>query len=136
MKKITIIDIIFVIISVFLCFGAEFIFNACGPKPDGSWMNCHQVQNITVLFGLAFTVLNIARLFFNNLVKLGISVANGIFSIVLMFVPGHAIHLCMMKDMRCWTVTKPVILVLSFAILALSIADIVYDIKKNKTQKV
>lgn len=131
MKKIGFVDIALAFLSLFLCLGTAFLFHPCGPKADGSWMLCHWAGNMIVALGAAFSAASVARLFFPKDIKVGFSIAFIPFSIVTILVPGVLVRMCGMKDMRCWTATRPAALILAGAICALSVADIIFSAKKK-----
>ena len=125
MKKITFFDVAFILLSVLLCFGTFFVFHPCGPKDDGSWMVCHWAGNVIVALGAAFSAASLARFFLPKSIKIGISVSFIPFSIITLLVPGVLVKMCMMHDMRCWSVMKPAVVIISVFIIITSIADII-----------
>ncbi len=131
MKKVTFFDIALLVLSLFLAFGTAFVFHACGPKADGSWMNCHQAESIVVWVGAVLSVLSIVRLFVPEGVKTGLSISFIPFSVFASFVPGVIIHLCMMHDMRCHAITRPAVLVISILIAVFAAVDVVLAVAKG-----
>ena len=133
MKKINLQDVILLVLSLLLAFGTEFFFHACPAKDDGSWMRCHWAENAVFAAGIALSVLALARFFISDQkIKAGISFSFLSFSLLAAFVPGIVIPLCMMKDMRCHTVMRPSVIVLSILICALSVVDILVLQKKKQ----
>ncbi len=65
-KKDVIIPLVPAALSALLLAGGITVFSACDPRPDGSWMQCHQCQNsvaassagLVVFFGTAAFVKN------------------------------------------------------------------------------
>ena len=45
-KKDVIIPLVPAALSALLLAGGVTVFSACEPKPDGTWMHCHQCQNM------------------------------------------------------------------------------------------
>ena len=125
MKKITFFDIALLALSIALCFGTAFIFHPCAPKADGSWMLCHWAGNIVVALGAAFCAASVARLFAPKDFKSGISAAFVPFALVALLVPGILIKMCMMRDMRCWSVMRPAVAILCVLIIIASVADLI-----------
>ena len=125
MKKITFFDVALIVLSLLLCFGTAFIFHPCGLKDDGSWMMCHWAGNVIVALGAAFSAASLARFFLPKSIKIGISVSFIPFSIITLLVPGVLVKMCMMHDMRCWSVMKPAVVIISVFIIITSIADII-----------
>ena len=57
-----ILDVVLCVLSAVLCFGTKFLFHACAPKEDGSWMACHWAEQ--TVFGLGITLLILSILTF------------------------------------------------------------------------
>ena len=65
-KKDIIIPLVPAALSAALLAGGVTVFSACEPRPDGTWMHCHQCQNsvaasaagLVVFFGTAAFVKN------------------------------------------------------------------------------
>ncbi len=131
MKKIGFVDIALAFLSLFLCLGAAFLFHPCGPKADGSWMLCHWAGNMIVALGAAFSAASLARFFLPKDIRTGLSIAFIPFSIVTILVPGVLVRMCAMKDMRCWSATRPAALIIAIAIFALSVVDIIFSAIKK-----
>lgn len=79
-KKDVIIPLVPAALSALLLAGGVTVFSACDPKPDGTWMHCHQCQNsvvasaagLAVFFGTATFVTNkAARLTLQGLSLIG-----------------------------------------------------------------
>lgn len=133
MKKINLQDIILLVLSLLLAFGTEFFFHACPAKDDGSWMRCHWAENAVFAIGIALSVLALARFFISDQkIKAGISLSFLSFSLLAAFVPGIVIPLCMMKDMRCHTIMRPAVVVISILIFIVSLVDFIVKIKSEK----
>ena len=133
MKKVSFIDIIFLVLSLVFLFGTKCAFHACAPKQDGSWMLCHWAEQVIVALGVVFTVLSLSRFFIrDNKIKAGISISFVPLSVLTLLVPGVLVNLCMMKEMRCHTVMRPSVVVLSILIAALSVVDSIVLLKNAK----
>ncbi|MBQ9238351.1 MAG: DUF4418 family protein [Treponema sp.] len=125
-------DCIFLLLSLMLCFGPHFIFPPCGPKSDGTWMNCHWAEQTVIGLGIVLTVLAAVRLLFADArIKAGISIAAVPVSIVTACVPGTLVPLCMMTTMRCHTVMRPAVILIAGTIAVLQAVDAVILIKKT-----
>ena len=132
MKKITIsvIDAALLALSLALCFGTKFAFHACAPKPDGSWMHCHQAELAVVAIGAALSLAAAARLFLRRgAVKAALSFVSFALAVVAALVPQVIIKLCMMQDMRCHAVMRPAVFVLGVLIAAVSLVDALVSVK-------
>ncbi|WP_407427552.1 DUF4418 family protein [Treponema sp.] len=135
MKKISVSDVILLILSLILTFGSHFAFHACSPKPDGSWMVCHWAERVITALGIVFTVLSASRFFFEPETKSGISLSILTLSVVTAFIPGIIVNLCLMKEMHCHTVMRPAVIVISILIALISLVDFILSHLKQHNQK-
>ena len=131
MKKVSASDFILLVLSLILLFGSHFAFHACAPKPDGSWMLCHWAERTVTVLGIVFVMLSVVRFFVDFRTKNGISLSFIPLALFTALVPGFIIKLCMIKDMRCHTVMKPAVIVLSILILLVSLIDFIVSLKKT-----
>ena len=99
-KKIKLTDVIIAILSLLLCIGAATFFQACGPKDDGSWMNCHWAEVTVVSLGAVMTAQGIARFFVAPKIRIGLDISHIAISVLTAVVPGILIPLCMMNTMH------------------------------------
>jgi len=133
MKKIMIPDVILCILSAVLCFGTKFGFHACGPKEDGGWMACHWAEQAVFGLGIVMLVLSIMMTFLlkDGKTKSGIALSLAGMAALALAVPNHLIMLCMMTDMRCHSVMKPAVMIISIFILGFSIAAYIFHRKED-----
>ena len=131
MKKVTLFDVVLCVLSLALCLGTAFVFHPCGPKDDGSWMLCHWAGRTVVALGAAFVLASIIRFFVPAEAKKGFSLAFLPFSVVTFLVPGFLIKMCMMHEMRCWSVMKPFVSVLTVLILIAALVDVILGVIKK-----
>lgn len=103
-------DILVFLLSILLFAGPQFIFPACGPKTDGSWMICHRPHVIVTGIGAVLTLLGILRLFCSLKYKRLLSLLTLVMALVAMVMPGHLFPLCRMATMPCHAVFKPGVL--------------------------
>lgn len=95
-------------LSLLLALGVTTVFTACDRREDGTWMHCHQCQNTVAAGGVALVALFGSAAFVKNKgVRIGLQLLAVIASVVLFFVPGGICPMCMMKNMRCYTVFQP-----------------------------
>ncbi|MCR5254049.1 MAG: DUF4418 family protein [Treponema sp.] len=131
MKKINFFDVAILILSVFLCLGSVFLFHACPQKPDGSWMACHHVQNVITLLGACLSFLSVLCIGTPRLLKIILSAVIAAASIFAILIPGTLMRMCMMHEMRCWTVMKPSVTVLCILIAIFSIFNLIKTVLKK-----
>ncbi len=107
-------------VSLLLVIGVLTVFSACGKKDDGTWMKCHDVQNIVAICGAVMTVLFVICAFVTNKVfRMILNLAALAAAIVVFLLPGTIMPMCMMNTMRCYTVMQPFVRIMS-AVAALS----------------
>ncbi len=122
-------------LSLFLVFGTLFLFHACGAKDDGTFMHCHDAQTAVVITGAVLAAMSLALLAIpNRIVKIVLSAAAVMVSVLAMLLPGTLISMCMMAEMRCRSLMQPCVIAVSAAILVVALAIIfVYarEVKKH-----
>ncbi len=132
-KKESIWSLICFFLSLFLCVGVMTVFHACGRKDDGTWMHCHTAQ-IYVAAGAA--LLCILFLISMLLKKQAVCIATGILgaigNILILFIPGSLVPMCMMHTMRCYTVMQPFVRIMAAAIAFFCILSVFQTRKKAR----
>lgn len=119
-------------LNLFFFAGQIFLFHACEPMEDGSWMTCHWADMALRGAACVLAVLAVARLLApEGGLKTGLSVAMIPVSILAIAIPGGLISLCMMDGMRCRALMRPASLVLSILVIAAAAADIFFERKKK-----
>ncbi len=113
-NKISILDFLPSVISLFCAIGVMTFCKACGLKPDGSWMRCHAAQMMAFAISACLTVLMIFPAFIKNKPAKSIFYVLGLAAGILLFlVPGIIKPLCMMRTMRCYTHMQPFVRIMS-----------------------
>ncbi len=133
-KNFRVSDLIFTILNTLFFTGITFVFHACGPKADGSWMTCHYAQNIIKLSSVIGIILSIINIFVNVQTKLGIYISTLAISIGTIFIPGKLLPLCMMNDMRCNAITKPCTIIFAVIIALFSLTNLIFTLLKLRKQ--
>ena len=129
MKK-NILGIAELILAALLTVGSITFFKACG-EHDGKYMACHWAQNAVVLTGIAVTLLALLRILLNNSgIKTGFAIGVFVSAVSVIFIPGHAVSLCMMDTMRCLSTFKPAVIVIASVLAAAAGVDSVIGIIK------
>ena len=126
-KKDIIIPLVPAALSAALLAGGVTVFSACEPRPDGTWMHCHQCQNSVAASAAGLVVfLRNRRVFVKNKgVRLALQALSLIGAIVVFFIPGVICPLCMMKTMRCHTVFQPFVRIMSVLVAGGGVAALV-----------
>ena len=131
-KKDVIIPLVPAALSALLLAGGVTVFSACEQRADGSWMHCHQGQNMVAGSAVGLIALYGASSLVKNkparLVLLALAV---IASVVVFFIPGGICPLCAMKTMRCHTVFQPFVRIMSVLVAGSGIGALVATFKKD-----
>ncbi len=129
MKRI--IPVLALLLSVLLTFGSVFLFHACEPMEDGSWMMCHYAQLVVTVFGAVIMAICILRIIIPASLNAarGLSLACIPVSAACIMIPQNIIPLCMMDTMRCHSVMRPAVIVIGIMIIVLSIIDLICNNK-------
>jgi hypothetical protein len=128
MKKIC--NAISTLTAIFLFVAAAFMFK-CPKMENGSYMNCHKANVIVAVISCILIVLNIILFLIKNrnvsTIITGLIIA---LSIISAIIPGIIITLCMMPEMTCRAIFRPVDVICSILIIVFATVNIF--IKENK----
>ena len=132
-KKDVIIPLVPAALSALLLAGGMTVFSACEQRADGSWMHCHQCQNMVAGSAVGLIALyGASALVKNKPVRLVLLALAVIASVVVFFIPGGICPLCMMKTMRCHTVFQPFVRIMSVLVAGSGIGALVASFKKDQ----
>ena len=125
-KKLGVPQVLLTVLGLAFLLGSVLVFHPCGPKEDGSWMNCHWAGVAVSLCAAAVTVLAAVRLFVpGRRVRQVLSGLTIPFSLAAAVIPGNVIHLCMMADMRCRALMRPAAIIFAVLCIAAAAWDII-----------
>ena len=131
-KKDVIIPLVPAALSALLLAGGVTVFSACEQRADGSWMHCHQCQNMVAGSAVGLIALyGASSLVKNKSVRLALLALAVIASVVVFFIPGGICPLCAMKTMRCHTVFQPFVRIMSVLVAGSGIGALVASWKKD-----
>lgn len=131
-KKDVIIPLVPAALSALLLAGGVTVFSACEPKPDGTWMHCHQCQNMVAGSAVGLIALyGASALVTKKPVRLPLLALAVIASVVVFFIPGGICPLCMMKTMRCHTVFQPFVRIMSVLVAGSGVGALASSFKKD-----
>ena len=131
-KKDVIIPLVPAALSALLLAGGVTVFSACEQRADGSWMHCHQCQNMVAGSAVGLIALyGASSLVKNKPVRLALLALAVIASVVVFFIPGGICPLCAMKTMRCHTVFQPFVRIMSVLVAGSGIGALVATFKKD-----
>ena len=131
-KKDVIIPLVPAALSALLLAGGITVFSACEQRADGSWMHCHQCQNMVAGSAVGLIALyGASSLVKNKPARLALLALAVIASVVVFFIPGGICPLCAMKTMRCHTVFQPFVRIMSVLVAGSGIGALVASWKKD-----
>ena len=131
-KKDVIIPLVPAALSALLLAGGVTVFSACEQRADGSWMHCHQCQNMVAGSAVGLSALyGASSLVKNKPARLALLALAVIASVVVFFIPGGICPLCAMKTMRCHTVFQPFVRIMSVLVAGSGIGALVASWKKD-----
>ena len=131
-KKDVIIPLVPAALSALLLAGGVTVFSACEQRADGSWMHCHQCQNMVAGSAVGLIALyGASALATKKPVRLALLALAVIASVVVFFIPGGICPLCMMKTMRCHTVFQPFVRIMSVLVAGSGVGALASSFKKD-----
>ena len=131
-KKDVIIPLVPAALSALLLAGGVTVFSACEQRADGSWMHCHQCQNMVAGSAVGLIAMyGASALVKNKPARLALLALAVIASVVVFFIPGGICPRCAMKTMRCHTVFQPGVRILSVLVAGSGIGALVASWKKD-----
>ena len=131
-KKDVIMPLVPAALSALLLAGGVTVFSACEQRADGSWMHCHQCQNMVAGSAVGLIALyGASSLVKNKPARLALLALAVIASVVVFFIPGGICPLCAMKTMRCHTVFQPFVRIMSVLVAGSGIGALVASWKKD-----
>ena len=131
-KKDVIIPLVPAALSALLLAGGVTVFSACEQRADGSWMHCHQCQNMVAGSAVGLIALyGASSLVKNKPVRLALLALAVIASVVVFFIPGGICPLCAMKTMRCHTVFQPFVRIMSVLVAGSGVGALVASWKTD-----
>ena len=120
-------------LSIFLTFGAQFLFRACDAKEDGSYMLCHWAQRAVTGTGAVLVILYIfCMIAKDRKVKTAFITAGIPVNILAMLFPDVLISMCMSDTMRCQAVMHPAVLAVGGAILIITAVSLLANLKRER----
>ena len=130
-SKISVMDIVLLVLSLAFFLGILFVFDPCGPKEDGGWMTCHWAGRAVSGVAGAILVTSVIHIFAgNSRTKIGLDLAIVPMALLAALIPGRLIGLCMMADMRCRAVMAPAVTVFSVLLIAAAVIDLLIGRKR------
>lgn len=131
-KKISMMDVILLVLSALLCFGTKFVFHACAVGEDHI-MACHWAEQSVIGVGAALTVMALITLIARDGgIRKGISLAMIPTAVLAVSIPGGLINLCMMSDMRCRSVMRPAVMIIGILIAVMALVNVIIEFRRKE----
>ncbi len=129
----TLIILIPTVLCLLLAAGATTVFSACGMKEDGTWMRCHSAQDTVVLCAVILSAILLFQAFLHQRILRIVLNAIGVTgSIATFLIPGNLMPMCMMHTMRCYTLFRPFVRIMTVLICLVSIVIIIRLYKEKR----
>ncbi len=134
-KKLPVRPVSGAVVSLLFFIGILTVAKACGPKEDGTWMRCHNVQIYETWISVAMIVAWIIVLFVSSIViRRVLDVIIGVLGIAGILLP-YCMPMCMMDTMLCHAVMKPFVVVFCLISLLIALIDLIISFLKGKQEK-
>ena len=131
-KKFPVVSLVATIAALLLAIGVMTVFAACGPKEDGTWMHCHDVQMGIMACGVVATVaLAIATFVKSKGARIALYVVAIIACVVVLALPS-VMPMCSMETMRCHAVMTPFARIMAAITAVLGIVSLVQAANADK----
>ena len=131
-KRFPVVSLVSAVLALVLVFGVVTVFSACGPKDDGTWMHCHDVQTAIAACGAALTVvLALATFLKGKGVRIALYAVAIVLCIVVIALPG-VMPMCMVDTMRCHAVMAPFARIVAVLAGVLGIVSLVQALNSGK----
>ena len=110
---------------------APLTFAKVCQSEGGMHMACYYTGRAALGIGLVIAVLGIVALFVKENVRIGLSIAVIVNSLLMIAVPTFLIGVCKSSMMHCASVTRPTLIVLSVLALVFAAISVYLDSKEN-----
>lgn len=131
-KNVFVADIVVLALSLVLLLGTKFVFHACGPKEDGTFMRCHAAEVAVLIVAAVASLVAVIQFFLKNpRVKAFLSETGILLACLAAAIPGRIFGLCMMESMHCQAVMKPAVTVVSVLLIVAGVVNAVLNLKTN-----
>ncbi|MBQ8082373.1 MAG: DUF4418 family protein [Clostridia bacterium] len=125
-----ILEAVILVLSLVLLIGLMTFLQPCGPREDGSWMNCHWAGEALKGVAGVLTIQAAALLFARRATRRGLAIGMIPTAILAILLPGQLIPLCVANTHQCQAVTRPAALVLGVLIAILALAEAIRSRKE------
>ena len=117
-------DIVLIALCAVFLVGMLTFLSPCGPKEDGTWMNCHKAGTALTVLAVAALAISVVHAFAPRAAKKISDIVLLLCGILAAYIPGNIISLCMMPEMQCRAVTRPGAIVFGVLIAVAAVLDL------------
>ena len=134
-KKLPVVPLAAAVVALLLAIGVMTVFAACGPKEDGTWMHCHDVQIAIAACGaVAAVCLGLAAFLKGKGARIGLCAVAVVACVAVLALPS-VMPMCMMDTMRCHAVMAPFARIAAVVVAVLSIVALVQASREGEASK-
>ena len=131
-KRVSVIEIIILLLSAVLMIGVKAAFHAC-PVMEDNIMSCRWAEQAVFGTGIVLTAQSLILLIVKHrAVKAGVCIAMIPSALLGALIPGILINLCMRADMRCVTLMKPCVIIICVVLAVLAAVNTALIAKRMK----
>ena len=131
-KKLSVVALVAAVAGLVLAVGVMTVFSACGPKEDGTWMHCHDVQMGIMACGVVVTVAMALAAFLKGKAVRIVLCAVAIAACVVVLALPSVMPMCMVDTMRCHAVMTPFARIMATIAGVLGIVALVQAARSGK----
>ena len=125
--------LISLIAAVLMSLGVMTVFRACPAKEDVQWMHCHTAQMDLFYVGIALVILALAAMIIRSVpVCIFLYIVSAVLGCITLLVPGKLVSMCMMENMRCWSVMRPFAMLMGILVIVFSLINLIRQLKQGK----
>ena len=120
-----------ILIGAVFTIGMLTFLKPCGPKEDGTWMNCHYAGQALLAAAAVMLIVGLAGIAVRRRTgKICLAAAQIVLAILVFAVPGQ-IGLCMMPEMRCRAVMRPGASVFAVLMILCAAAELALNLRRS-----
>jgi hypothetical protein len=114
------------------CMFAASLYFQCSPMEDGTYMNCHKANiAVAVLAGVIAVIGILLFVLRGKMVRRILLGVSAVAAVICALTPGIIISLCMMPEMTCRAVLRPIAIIGSVVILLFVIVGFLSEKKER-----
>ena len=108
------------VLGLLIAIGPQKIFPVCEFNPEKA-MKCHWMGRAEIGVGAVVALIGVLQMVMDHAkVRMGLSMAAVPMGLLTLLLPTKLIGVCMNQHMRCVTLTRPALLILGIAVMAVA----------------